>query len=411
MSATTGGHGRRVLLLLPAPPRLDAIEGGAKVTAQLMAALSRRHEVAAVYLRRPEEPPADDRIAAQCAFVTEVRLPADPPLARRLARRLAPLRAIPSWAAFTYEPRFAREVRERVATWDPDIVQFEYHVMGQYVTAVGSTRARRILTEHEAGVLAAAEHLMRGRPAGSLGVRLEHRAWARFERRVIARMDAVVVFAERDEAALRPLAGATPIVRIGIGVAVPPTPLDPVGTARPSELVFIGNFIHPPNVDAATRLGGRIFPRVRARRPELTLRIVGANPPDDVRALAGSGITVTGRVPDVTPYLDAAALVVVPLTLGSGVRVKVAEALAHGKAVVASPRALEGLPIESGVHACVAETDDEFVARIVELLDDGGARRRALGTNAYAWAQRHFGAEPWADGYTALYERLLRGAT
>jgi glycosyltransferase involved in cell wall biosynthesis len=87
--------------------------------------------------------------------------------------------------------------------------------------------------------------------------------------------------------------------------------------------------------------------------------------------------------------------------------VKVAEALAYGKAVVASPRAVEGLAVEPDVHLAVADTDDEFAARIVELLDGDAERRRLLGANAFSWAQRHLSTERWASEYTALYDRLL----
>lgn len=402
-----GGRRRRVLLLLPTPPRLDANHGGGKVASGLIDALARRHDIAALYLRAANDPPIDERLAARCALVREVPIPAAPSLGMRLTRRLAPLRGIPAWAAHVSVPRFAREVRDVVTSWQPDVVQFEYHVMGQYVSSLGAAKAVRILNEYEAGVLAARDHLLRAHHAGSLRRRLEQRAWTRFERRVIGQMNAVVVFAERDRDALLPLAGATPIVRIGIGVTVPSAPLDPPSTVSPPELLFVGNFNHPPNVDAASRLTDRIFPRVRERVPGAVLRIVGPDPPPALRATAGDGVEVTGHVPDVTPYLAAATLVVVPLQLGGGMRVKVAEALAHGKAVVATPRAIEGLDVDAGVHVTVAGSDDEFAKRVVELLLGPPEQRHALGTNAYEWARARFGGDRWAAEYTALYDRLL----
>ncbi len=402
-----GGARRRVLLLLPTPPRLDANHGGGKVAAHLIDALAGRHDVAALYLRAPNEQPMDAQLISRCALTGEVQIPVAPPFGMRLTRRLAPLRGVPAWAAHVNTPRFARAVRETVTSWRPDVVHFEYHVMGQYASSLGATKAARVLNEYEAGVLAAQEHLLRAHHQGSLRRHLEQRAWTRFERRVIAQMDAVVVFADRDREALLPLAGSTPIVRIGIGVAVPPTPLDPLGTAAHPELLFVGNFNHPPNVDAASRLIERIFPRVRERVPDALLRIVGAHPPPALREAAGNHVEVTGHVPDVTPYLAAATLVVVPLQLGGGMRVKVAEAIAHGKAVVATPRAIEGLDLERDVNVALGETDDELAARIVELLLGPPERRRALGTAAYRWARARFGSERWASEYTALYDRLL----
>jgi glycosyltransferase involved in cell wall biosynthesis len=218
-------------------------------------------------------------------------------------------------------------------------------------------------------------------------------------------MDAVIVFAERDREALTPLAGNTPLVRIGIATRLPSTPLDPLGNPDHPRLVFIGNFVHPPNVDAAIRLTDSIFPAVRARVPEAMLRIVGAQPPPELLARARDGIDVTGRVPDVVPWLNAAALVVAPLRVGGGMRVKVVEALAHGKAVVASPRALEGLSLTDGVEAAVADIDDEFVTRIVSLLESPEARG-AMARNARKWACDNLGDERWVAEYEALYDGL-----
>ena len=100
-----------------------------------------------------------------------------------------------------------------------------------------------------------------------------------------------------------------------------------------------------------------------------------------MRELAGDDVVVTGRVQDVTPYLDRAAVVVAPLRLGGGTRVKVLEALAAGKAVVASPLAAEGITQCDGEHLLLAESDEEFADATTRLLDDPDARS-ALGRRA-----------------------------
>jgi glycosyltransferase involved in cell wall biosynthesis len=396
---------RRLLFLLPFPPRHDAIHGGARVMAHLIQALATRHDVAAIYLRERAESPMDDDLRASLARVEEVSCPRTLSFATRLARRTAVLRGVPAWASFVDVPGFTDRVREVTHAWRPDIVHFEYHVMGQYARALPDRQAARILSEYEAGVLAAREHLARGRDGGALQASLERRAWQRFERRIMGTMDAVVVFSERDREALAPFAGKTPIVRIGIATRLPPASLDPLGTPDHPRLVFIGNFMHPPNVDAAIRLTDSIFPAVRARVPGTMLRIVGAQPPAELLARAREAIDVTGRVPDVVPWLNAAALVVVPLRVGGGMRVKVVEALAYGKPVVASPRALEGLNVQDGVDVAIADSDEDFVTRIVSLLQSPNARG-ALARNARKWACDNLGYERWVAEYEALYDRL-----
>ena len=105
-----------------------------------------------------------------------------------------------------------------------------------------------------------------------------------------------------------------------------------------------------------------------------------------VLALAGESVTVHGDVPDVFPYLDAAAVVAAPIRYGGGMRVKVLEALASGKAMVATPLALEGLAVRDGEHVLVAETDEEFAAALSSLLD-APQKRRADRHRRREWAE------------------------
>ena len=178
--------------------------------------------------------------------------------------------------------------------------------------------------------------------------------------------------------------------------------MDPGGQG----VVFVGGFGHPPNVEAALRLGRAIFPAVRARVPDATLEIVGGDPPAELRALAGEGVTVTGPVPDTRPHLDRAAVVVAPLRLGGGMRVKVLEALATGKPLVATPRALAGIDLTPGDHALVGETDAELAEAIATLLADP-ERRRRLGEAAHDWAAEHLAWPGTLDEYDQLYASLV----
>jgi glycosyltransferase involved in cell wall biosynthesis len=234
---------------------------------------------------------------------------------------------------------------------------------------------------------------------------LDRRAWQRFERAIYSQVRAVVVFTERDRRGVAQRAGQTPIFRIPLGTTVPEQALHPLGRT-PSSLLYVGNFEHSPNVAAALRLATRIFPAVHARYPDVELCIVGDHPPAVLRELQTEHIHITGRVPDVMPYLDHAALVIAPLDYGGGMRVKVLEALAAGKAVVASPLAAEGLDVGEGGPLALAETDDEFVHCIVQLLAHPTQRER-LAAQARGWACDHLSWDKTVEQYEALYARLL----
>jgi glycosyltransferase involved in cell wall biosynthesis len=197
---------------------------------------------------------------------------------------------------------------------------------------------------------------------------------------------------------------------IPLCIDVPQSPLDPVG-ASPPAVLFVGGFGHLPNVDAAVRLANRIFPRIRSLCPKAILNLVGDKPPPRVQRLAGNDVIVTGRVDDVTPYLNQAAVVVAPLRLGGGTRVKVLEALASGKAVVASPLAAEGIEATDGEHLILAGSDEELAQATARLLADPDARG-SLGRSARQWALRALDWDATIEAYEALYSRMLthRGA-
>jgi glycosyltransferase involved in cell wall biosynthesis len=403
----------RLLFLLPFPPRLDGLHGGARVAAQLLVGFAKRHDVGFLYLRSADEREADLEVVRQCVFAEEFALPdpqdGDRRALRSAQRLLAILAGRPRWAFNTDVPELVERLPECVREWQPDLVQAEFHVMGQYLDLVDPS-VPRVLNQHEAGAAAALEEYRRapGRGMRRLLNRADAAAWENFERGVMKKADAVVAFSEVDRLNLVRLAPYREVVTIPFGTTIPDHALDARG-GEPQSLVYIGSFIHLPNVDAASRLIEEIFPRLRQLFPTLRLDIVGSSPPPELLELKRDGVNVTGTVPDVTPYLDNGAVVAMPLRLGGGMRVKVVEALAAGKAVVSTRRAVAGIAVEDGKHVLLAETNSEFVDRIAELLGDP-ERRVALATNARSWAEENLGWEGTIAAYEGLHRRLIRPA-
>ncbi len=405
------GTGRRLLFLLPFAPRLDATHGGGKALAQLLIRLATRHSLALVYLRGVGEPPLDERLREQCELVEEVERPwTGTSLTQRWIRRgrliMSFVGSKPMWVTDWTSQAYAARVHNLVKKWPPDILHIEYHIMGQYLSALGVCSAPRVLTEHEPGERAA-PYIISSNRAVRLLNHYDRQAWRRFERAVIRKVQAVVVFTESDKEAIEKLAPGILVVRIPLGTAIPEKPLDAIGSLPPS-LLFFGNFIHPPNVDAALRMARTIFPAIQSRFPDLELYIVGDRPPLELRRMASAKIVVTGQVPDLTPYLSRASLVVAPLRLGGGMRVKILEALAAGKAIVASPLAVEGLDVVNGEHLWLADSDAEVGEAIIQLLADP-ERRVSLANRARAWACANLGWDKSVAEYEALYSRLKEG--
>jgi polysaccharide biosynthesis protein PslH len=403
---------RKLLFLAPFAPRADAPHGGGRVLAQIVSRLATRHRLALAYLRRADEPPMDDRLRASCELVEEISgprigAPLTQPWVRRGRLTLAAISGTPMWVTDCASRTYADRVRALAARWTPDVVQLEYHVMAQYLPALRACRAPRVMVEHEPAVRSASYVVRRGAAARWLNAR-DRANWRRFEAAAVREVQAVVVFTDEDKDALRALVPDACIVTIPLGAEIPDRPLNPAGTSPPS-LLFVGSFVHPPNVEAAVRLARAIFPQVHARVPDARLYIVGAQPPPEVMRLADPSIVVTGFVPEVKPYLDRATAVVAPLWSGGGMRVKVLEALASGKAVVATTRAVEGLGVAGGVELFLADSDATFAEAVIRLLVSPG-ERVALAGRARAWACSSLGWDRSILKYEKLYAELLERA-
>jgi glycosyltransferase involved in cell wall biosynthesis len=148
-----------------------------------------------------------------------------------------------------------------------------------------------------------------------------------------------------------------------------------------------------PNEDAMLWFCREIFPRIRADEPKASIVIVGRAPTPAVHRLASDhGVTVTGRVDDVRPYMKEAAAYVVPLRIGGGTRLKIFEAMAMGKAIVSTAVGAEGLPVTDGRDVLIADEPRAFASAVVALLRDVDRRRaleqaaRALVVERYDWS-------------------------
>jgi polysaccharide biosynthesis protein PslH len=396
---------RRVLVCTPFTPRLDARHGG-KATSQLLLHLADRNEVALLCLRGPGEDGVDPAIAERCALVEEVPVHRNAVVPRRLAWGLGMLAGLPPWALDCRSPEYASALERLLDGWRPQVVEFHLQVMAQYVRRLGNRKLPKILVEYDPPSAWAEDMVRTTKGLTRLARKFEVTAWRRYERATRPRFDSIVVFAERDLDDVRPTAGRASLVTIPLAVDVPAQPLNAGGTDPPT-ILFVGAFAHYPNVDSAVWLGRRILPRVLEQVPEARLELVGHEPVEEVRALAGGAISVPGSVPDVTPYLDRAAVVVAPIRLGGSMRMKVLEPLAAGKALVATPRAAAGVEATAGDHYLLAADEDEVVEALVGLLLDSD-RRRALGANARRWAEQNLGWARGAAAFEGLYDTLQR---
>jgi GT2 family glycosyltransferase len=163
------------------------------------------------------------------------------------------------------------------------------------------------------------------------------------------------------------------------------------------DLVFVGGFRHPPNVDAVQWFVSSVFPLIRERLPEVRFHCIGGDVPKEIAALASQpGVLVHGHVPDITPYMEGARVAVAPLRYGAGVKGKVNLSMAHGQPVVATPCAVEGMHLRAGEDVLVADDAMTFAEAVVRAYHDEALWQR-LAANGLLNVERHFSLEAGRD--------------
>jgi sugar transferase (PEP-CTERM/EpsH1 system associated) len=208
------------------------------------------------------------------------------------------------------------------------------------------------------------------------------------------RADVVLVTSAREHLLLKSMLPRSVIRVVPNGADIQAFQYESPEKEVPNQIIFTGTMDYYPNITAVLFFAQQCWPLIQARVPGATWQIVGRKPPPEVQRLAElPGVTVTGFVPDVRPYLARAAVAIAPLQIGSGTRLKILEAFAMQKAVVSTGVGCEGLSVKSGKHLIVADQPEAFAQAVVELLSNPsmrialGSAGRALVEAEYSWEQ------------------------
>lgn len=208
---------------------------------------------------------------------------------------------------------------------------------------------------------------------------LEWKRLRRYEYEIVTRFANTVVTTRREAALLDQLDEFTRRARLrvitnGVDLDYFQPSTQPPDTTSP-RLVFIGAMDYFANIEGARYFAEEVFPLIRARESRAKFSIIGANPAAEVKKLARyPGVNVTGFVDDVRPHLREAAVCIVPLRIARGVQNKVLEAMAAGKAVIATSESVAGLRVADGEHLMIADTPERFAGAALEVLRDESLR-------------------------------------
>lgn len=394
-------RGLRILVVShssPYPPTW----GFAKRAFHLIDGLAGRHRVTVVSYVPPNLVPGESSALSERVHeVVGVPRPQEDSGTKRARQFLSLLSRMPFHAAHLRDGALQSAVDEVLAREQFDVVQLESSQIGWLEFPPGLPV---VVDEHniESELLGRMGQTETSRVRRSYN-RWEYRRYRAYEKRVWGSAEACATTSQRDADAI---ASQCP----GLQVVVVPNGVDPdefqpsQEPTQPGTIIFTGLLSYRPNEDGIRWFLNEVYPIVRRARPQARMTVVGSGPDDLLNSLRGPGVDVTGWVPDVRPYMDAAAVAVVPLRMGGGTRLKVVEAMSMSKAIVSTSLGAEGIDVVSGRHLELADDPQAFADAVVSLLDDHGRRTR-LGSEARRLVEDRYS---WATAAKRLEELHLR---
>jgi sugar transferase (PEP-CTERM/EpsH1 system associated) len=321
------------------------------------------HAVTVASLARTEQELEESRGLREYCAGTLVEVVPNPAAYARMIARLPTTE--PSSFGYFFSPRLARRVQVALASDAFDLVFVHCSSVARY--ALGASREVKVLDFGDMDSQKWREYAAYKPFPLSAGFWLEAVKLERAEANLAARFDLCTCTTRAELESLREL---------GVNVASDwfPNGVDseffyPGDAYDPDLIVFVGRMDYYPNQQAVVEFCREVLPRLRSARPALRFEIVGADPPEFIRALSAlPGVVVTGSVPDVRPHVMRAALTVAPLTIARGTQNKILESMAMGVPVVCSVPASKGVDAVAGVHLLTASGAAEYVQAIDRIL-------------------------------------------
>ncbi|HYW49608.1 MAG TPA: glycosyltransferase [Gemmatimonadaceae bacterium] len=384
-------------------------KGGRIRTYQMLRALARQHEV--TYLAMDDGTAAPDAIAKASEYCARVEVVPFTPAAKGslafygalLGNLVSPLPyAIAKYEVPAVRERLVRLCRERKV----DVVVCDF--LAPSINVPDDLGVPVVLFQHNVEAMIWERHAqVATHPVKKAYMTEQWKRMKRFEASECRRVSSVVAVSTQDAEVFRRDYGVREVPDVPTGVDTDYFVRQPDVARTAGSMVFTGSMDWMPNEDGIAWFVDAILPRIRAAVPHATLTIVGRNPTAKVKSLhtPAAGVTVTGSVPDVRPYLASHQLFIVPLRVGGGTRLKIYEGMTMGLPTVSTTIGAEGLPVVDGEHLVLADDPESFARQCIALLQDP-ARASAMGDAADTFVRQHFG---W-DGVARRFAEFCQAA-
>ena len=384
-------------------------KGGRIRTYQMLREIARQHHV--TYLTLDDGTAAPDAEALAAEYAAEVvRIPFAPPAKGSIGFYGDLVGNLFSGLPYAVSRYASTRMREEVArlAGQHDVVVCDF--LAPAINVPDRLPVPTVLFQHNVEAMIWERHVQVA--ASALKKRYMGEQWRRmerFERTACHRFDHVVAVSPQDATVMRERYGITRVSDVPTGVDIDYfTPADRA-ERNPMELVFTGSMDWMPNDDAMIWFAREILPRVRAKLPDARVTVVGRSPSAALTALAAEHrMEVTGRVPDVRPYLERASAFIVPMRVGGGTRLKIFEAMSMGLPVISTAVGAEGLPVIDGETAVLRDDPAGFADAVVRLLSSDAERRR-IGEEGQRVVRARFGWSGVADAFMDSCNHTLEG--
>ena len=384
----------RILQLTPRLP-YPPLDGGRVVMLQLGRALQRLGADVQVLSLNPRKQSAD---AARMPLPAEA---VDIDTSAHVAALFRALRiGAPHVVARFYSPRFAARLRAHLRSRQYDLVLVESPFLLPYVPAIRETNAKVILrslnVEFRIWEQLAAQERNRVR---RVALRWIARTLRRYEIAHLDTGDALVPITEDDARAFRALGCTKPIHVLPGGVEAHPLA---AGEGRPGTVGFLGSLDYRPNQDAALWIAEELRPRI----PSAELHVGGSNAPPPLRARLGA--LLEDDVPDAAAFMASMRVMIAPIFSGGGMRIKILEAMALGRPVVATTAGAAGIDVRHGENILIADDAESFADAVTELLRDS-SRARSIGDAGRRLVESRYATDALVRDFLTFCEELTQG--
>lgn len=373
------------------------LHGGSSRIFELLHYLHRRHEITLITFKNRNDD--DSRIQDLKRMCRKLHII---PLSEKRPFYLFPFEPFVDYISDEFENRLQKVVSKEKF----DLVQYEYVQMGIYRKLIPDIPS--CLTEHEINFLAYKNYIPFLKTAREkMKTYYNSLQMMKRELEILQTMDRIICMNQTEAEELRGYVDEQNIAVLPHGVDTDYFKPMEAEQPEPYAIGFFGAYHHYPNVDAVLYFVDKIFPLIKTRVPAAHFFVIGIKPPPELLALnQRADVTVTGFVPDIRPYLARCQVIVAPLRLGLGMRVKMLEAMAMGKPLVATELACRGLDIADGQQAIIANTEESIAEGVCYLLQDRLCADN-LGREARKAVEEKYDYTSVGQRQEAFYEALI----